>query len=110
MYNILEQAIIDAKALREAALKNAEKFAIFLQRAGLDGIGEERRCRVMQTEQVGCEVCHGPGNKHAANPSPGNIIRKPPETTCRRCHTPARDETFSYDDDIQFITCPPDAE
>jgi hypothetical protein len=61
-------------------------------------------------QQVGCEVCHGPGKTHVADPKPGNIIRKPPETTCRRCHTPARDETFSYDDDIQFITCPPDAE
>jgi Cytochrome c554 and c-prime len=60
-------------------------------------------------QQVGCEVCHGPGNKHAANPGPGNIVRKPPETTCRRCHTPARDETFSYEDDLQLIACPPDA-
>jgi hypothetical protein len=59
-------------------------------------------------QQVGCEVCHGPGNKHTANPGPGNIVRKPPETTCRRCHTPARDETFSYEDDLQLIACPPD--
>jgi len=57
---------------------------------------------------VGCEVCHGPGKTHVADPKPGNIIRKPPETTCRRCHTPARDDNFSYEDDIKKIACPPD--
>ena len=60
-----------------------------------------------ELQQVGCEVCHGPGNEHANNPGPDNIIRKPPETTCRRCHTPARDETFSYENDLQEIACPP---
>ena len=57
---------------------------------------------------VGCEACHGPGNKHAANPRSDNIIITPPETTCRRCHTPARDDDFSYEDDIRKIACPPD--
>jgi hypothetical protein len=61
-------------------------------------------------QQVGCEVCHGPGKTHVADPKPGNIIRKPSETTCRRCHTPARDESFSYEYDLQLIACPPDAE
>ena len=59
-------------------------------------------------QQVGCEVCHGPGKTHVADPKPGNIIRKPPETICRRCHTPARDDHFSYEDDIKKIACPPD--
>jgi hypothetical protein len=62
-----------------------------------------------ELQQVGCEVCHGPGNEHANNPGPDNIIRKPPETTCRRCHTPARDDTFSYENNLQEIACPPDA-
>jgi len=60
-------------------------------------------------QQVGCEACRGPGNKHAVSPSPGNIIRKPPETTCLRCHTTARDENFSYENDVLQIACPPDA-
>ena len=59
-------------------------------------------------QQVGCEACHGPGKNHAANPSPGNIIITPPESTCRRCHTPARDDQFFYEDDVKKIACPPD--
>jgi hypothetical protein len=59
-------------------------------------------------QQVGCEACHGPGNRHAATQEARFIIRKPPENICRRCHTPARDNTFSYDNDINLIACPPD--
>ena len=38
-------------------------------------------------ETIGCESCHGPNAKHAANPE--NAATKPdPRATCAVCHTP----------------------
>jgi hypothetical protein len=59
---------------------------------------------------VGCEVCHGSGRQHISAPGPENILRKPVESVCRKCHTPARDENFSYENDLQKIACPPGGE
>ncbi len=57
-------------------------------------------------QQVGCEVCHGPGRKHAASQDPADISRKPAASTCLRCHTPERDEEFNYGNDVEKIACP----
>ncbi len=57
-------------------------------------------------QQVGCEVCHGTGKKHAASQNRSDISRKPDEAVCRRCHTPERDENFNYENDILRIACP----
>lgn len=40
---------------------------------------------------VQCESCHGPGRAHveaakAGGPGKGNIIRKPSQESCERCH------------------------
>ncbi len=43
---------------------------------------------------VGCESCHGPGAKHAADPGPG--YGAVTEATCRTCHTPHNSPKFSY--------------
>jgi hypothetical protein len=59
-----------------------------------------------QLQQVGCEVCHGPGRKHAASRSPADISRKPAQEICIRCHTAERDESFNYDNDVEKIACP----
>ena len=56
--------------------------------------------------QVGCEVCHGPGKKHAASQDPSQISRKPAAAICLRCHTPDRDEEFNYGNDLELIACP----
>jgi hypothetical protein len=40
---------------------------------------------------VQCESCHGPGRAHveatkSGGPGKGNIVRKPAQQTCERCH------------------------
>jgi hypothetical protein len=60
-----------------------------------------------QLQQVGCEVCHGPGRNHAAAPDTNVIFRKPDISICIRCHTEERDVNFIYDNDIKLIACPP---
>ncbi|KPK00615.1 MAG: hypothetical protein AMJ60_00625 [Desulfobacterales bacterium SG8_35] len=57
-------------------------------------------------QQVGCEVCHGPGKDHAASQDPAAISRKPDANICTRCHTSERDEEFNYDNDVERIACP----
>ena len=57
-------------------------------------------------QQVGCEVCHGPGKNHAASQDPAAISRKPGILICMRCHTAERDEEFNYENNIERIACP----
>jgi hypothetical protein len=57
-------------------------------------------------QQVGCEVCHGPGKNHAASQKSSAISRRPDISICIRCHTSERDETFNYNNDIEKIACP----
>ena len=57
-------------------------------------------------QQVGCEVCHGPGKNHAASQESSAISRKPDIAICLRCHTSERDEKFNFDNDIEKIACP----
>ena len=57
-------------------------------------------------QQVGCEVCHGPGRNHAASQDPAAIFRKPDTSICIQCHTPERDEEFNYENDVERIACP----
>ena len=59
-----------------------------------------------QLQQVGCEVCHGPGKKHAESQDPAAIFRKPDASICVRCHTSERDDNFNYDSDVERIACP----
>ena len=59
-----------------------------------------------ELQQVGCEVCHGPGKEHATSQDLSDISRKPNISICTRCHTPERDEEFNYINDIEKIACP----
>ena len=59
-----------------------------------------------EMQQVGCEVCHGPGKIHASDPKSVNIIRKPPADICAECHTAERDDNFDYDSKLIIIGCP----
>ncbi len=57
-------------------------------------------------QQVGCEICHGPGKAHAASQKLSQISRKAAPSICLRCHTPERDEDFNYENDLERIACP----
>lgn len=57
---------------------------------------------------VGCEACHGPGEKHAANPGqerPQPLTAK----TCLTCHSPEHDDNFNFEQKLLLIRCPPAA-
>ncbi len=46
---------------------------------------------------VGCEVCHGPGSLHAANPGKVKVPNpRPNASTCLDCHTPEHSDTFEW--------------
>ena len=41
---------------------------------------------------VGCEACHGPGGRHAADPT--SVHLQDPAAACPKCHTPERSPRF----------------
>jgi hypothetical protein len=46
-------------------------------------------------EDVQCEVCHGPGSRHASNPAaPARIIANPEPSGCLTCHHPPHVDGF----------------
>ncbi|WP_457570546.1 multiheme c-type cytochrome [Desulfovulcanus sp.] len=46
---------------------------------------------------VGCETCHGPGKAHVdTDGNPEQIIRKPSEADCTKCHNKERVQTFDF--------------
>lgn len=52
-------------------------------------------------ENVGCEVCHGPGSLHITGPvneqgKPQNIRREVPEARCVTCHNSEHSPRFNY--------------
>jgi hypothetical protein len=52
---------------------------------------------------VQCEVCHGPGQRHAQRPAKANIRRSAGEEFCRHCHTPAQSPGFDPDEYLAKI-------
>lgn len=53
---------------------------------------------------VGCEVCHGPGRRHAEGQEKTRP-RRVPENLCRNCHVPEHDGDFVYLRDVEKIRC-----
>lgn len=56
-------------------------------------------CRVDKMEgriNVGCESCHGPGSAHAEDPTVKNILGKPGEAVCVRCHEHENSPHFDF--------------
>lgn len=62
---------------------------------------------VPDLQQVGCESCHGNGQRHANAPGRFSVIRRPPPAICLQCHTEERDHSFNYEQKIKLIACPP---
>ena len=59
-------------------------------------------------QTIGCEVCHGPGNRHLLSPDEVTPERLPSEKICLQCHTPDRDNNFDYQKKLATIACPVD--
>ena len=47
-------------------------------------------------KNAGCEVCHGPGSKHAQTANPENIIKDMSKKDCEVCHISERVKAFKY--------------
>uniref|UniRef100_A0A7C4AJW0 Cytochrome C n=1 Tax=Thermodesulfovibrio aggregans TaxID=86166 RepID=A0A7C4AJW0_9BACT len=47
-------------------------------------------------KNAGCEVCHGPGKKHAETKNPEYIRRKFSLQICEPCHTEERIKAFRF--------------
>jgi hypothetical protein len=62
---------------------------------GYDRPGGSTVTHVAGLQDVQCEVCHGPGSKHAKDPSaPSLIIGKPSPSACLSCHHSPHVEQF----------------
>ena len=59
-------------------------------------------------QTIGCEVCHGPGDRHLLSRGEEKPIRIPPEEICTKCHTPDRDNNFDFPKKRAVIACPAD--
>lgn len=61
--------------------------------------GDESFARSLPADlqQVGCEACHGPGKAHGQDGALGAAApTRPSEHVCLRCHTPERDDAFTF--------------
>lgn len=47
-------------------------------------------------KNAGCEVCHGPGERHAVTKNRGDIKRSLTMEDCEECHTEERVKAFRY--------------
>jgi len=47
-------------------------------------------------QDAGCEVCHGPGSKHADSEDPEDIISELEAESCKTCHNSSRVEAFNF--------------
>ncbi|MCB9760104.1 MAG: redoxin domain-containing protein [Alphaproteobacteria bacterium] len=61
-------------------------------------------------ESVGCESCHGPGERHVASPTPSNILGLGAscpecviEEVCTSCHTPRWDADWSLEERLGAV-------
>jgi hypothetical protein len=62
---------------------------------GYEQPGGSTVTHVDKLENVQCEVCHGPGSKHVANPADkAALVARPAGTRCLECHHPPHVEEF----------------
>ncbi len=53
---------------------------------------------------VQCEVCHGPGSKHASTGDEGAIVLSPEKTVCAGCHNAEHSDTFDFVPYLRDVT------
>ena len=59
-----------------------------------------------EMKTVGCEVCHGRGQKHIGSPRRNKQTKRPTPALCIGCHTGERDSNFNYNKKIMAVSCP----
>ena len=71
------------------------------------GLGTRNGYRIGQAEgtlaNVQCEICHGPGGRHAEAPSSENISSSVPVGVCVECHNPEHSDHFVYDQELPRV-------
>jgi hypothetical protein len=71
------------------------------------GYGTAHGYRVGDAEKrlgnVQCEVCHGPGADHVADPATSNIQKSVPERICLECHNPKHSDSFVYGEKLPRV-------
>jgi hypothetical protein len=74
---------------------------------GYEQPGGSTVTHVAKLEDVGCEVCHGPGSKHVASPTDqAKIIGHPDPAKCLECHHPPHVEGFDPAEKMHVILGP----
>ena len=75
---------------------------------GYDKPGGSTVVHVEKLENVGCEVCHGPGSLHAKDPKKEGLIDKKPDlkSCVTECHHPPHVENFDPIAKVQNILGP----
>jgi hypothetical protein len=68
--------------------KTGDRACITCHVTGFEEPGGHRGSAPTGLEAVQCEVCHGPGSRHAHTESLAAIQRKPPRSLCATCHRP----------------------
>jgi hypothetical protein len=62
---------------------------------GYEQPGGSTVTHVEKLQNVQCEVCHGPGSKHVANPADtASLVARPTGSRCLECHHPPHVEGF----------------
>ena len=54
---------------------------------------------------VGCEACHGPGQRHTADPAGAPMDAAAARKACSRCHVPEHDGDFNLERDLPLLRC-----
>jgi len=60
----------------------------------------------VELQSVGCETCHGDGQKHLKDPERFKLVRTPGINICLTCHTDEHDDNFQYQSKLNIIACP----
>lgn len=96
-----------AYATLESLHKNCNLSCVGCHVTGYNEPGGSTVTHLDTLKDVGCEVCHGPGSKHAANPKlAGAVRRDTPEKVCVTCHNQEHSKRFRYDAFRQMLIAP----
>jgi len=68
--------------------KNNDASCVSCHVTGYGKLGGHQGSQPAGLEAVQCEVCHGPGSRHAATESLSAITRAPARSLCLTCHQP----------------------